>query len=200
MKTALLFALPCVALVVCGCDSTSPRQSSRRGPVWVVPATPALSSPSFAATATPTNKPPAVATNQVSVAAPATANVPALPTNTPPVANVLSVADIKEMAVKGVSEQTILNALRASRAIYTLTTKDVTELREAKVSSAVTDYLLSTPLLYKDDLLRYRAYYYYSPYYPDYWHWSFHDEHHGLYHYDSHHSYGHDTHHGGLHH
>ena len=188
MKTTLLFALPCVALVVCGCNSTAPRPSARRGPVWVVPATPAFPSPSSAAT------------NQVSVPAPATAILPALPTNAPPVANVLSVSDIKEMAVKGVSEQTILNALRASRAIYTLTTKDVTELREAKVSSAVTDYLLSTPLLYKDDLLRYRSYYYYAPLYPGYWHWSFHDDHHGLYHYDPHHSYSHDPHHGGLHH
>ena len=114
--------------------------------------------------------------------------------------NVLSLAEIKEMAGKGVSEQTMLNVLRASRAIYTLTTQDVTDLQEAKVGRAVTDYLLSTPLLYKDDLLRYRANYYYTPLYPGYWHWSFHDYHHGLYHYDSHHSYGHDSHHGGLHH
>lgn len=112
----------------------------------------------------------------------------------------MSLADIKEMAGKGVSEQTIFNVLRASRAIYTLTTSDVTELQESKVSRAVIDYLLSTPLLYKDDLLRSRAYYYDTPLYPGYWHWSFHDYHHGLYHYDSHHSYGHGSHHGGLHH
>lgn len=183
-----------MALAVCGCGSTAPGQSARRGPVWVLPAVPAPSD-------TPTvssNTLPIAATAPVAVAAaPTNASVPAIQTNTPPpVANVLSLADIKEMAGKGVSEQIILNVLRASRAIYTLTTQDVTELQEAKVSRAVTDYLLSTPLLYKDDLIRSRAYYYYWPSYPGYWHWSHHDPHH----YGSHYSYGHGSHHGGLHH
>lgn len=190
MKILALFALSFAALVLSGCGSTAPRQTARRGPVWVVPA---VSAPSATRTATTTS--PAAA------AAPTNASVPSIQTNTPPpVANVLSLADIKEMAGKGVSEQIILNVLRASRAIYTLTTSDVTELQDGKVSRAVIDYLLSTPLLYKDDLLRYRAYYHYESFYPGYWHWSFHDYHHGLHHYDSHHSYGHDSHHGGLHH
>lgn len=120
-------------------------------------------------------------------------------TNTPPVGNVLSLAEIKEMAAKGVSEQTMLNVLRASRAIYTLTTQDVTELQAAKVSRAVTDYLLSTPLLYKDDLLRYRAYYY-SPSYPGYWPRLYYDFHHDVHHFDSHHSYGHGVYHDNSHH
>ena len=198
MKLIALFALWCVALVLTGCGSTAPRQSARRGPVWVLPAVPAPS-------ATPTvssNTLPTAATAPAAVAAaPTNANVPAIQTNTPPpVANVLSLADIKELADKGVSDQTILTVLRASRAIYTLMTQDVTELQEVKVSRAVTDYLLSTPLLYKDDLLRSRAYYHYTPLYPSYWHWSFHDFHHDVHHYDSHYSYGHDSHHGSLHH
>lgn len=198
MKIILLLALPCLSLALSGCSSTAPGQTVRRLSVWVVPAVPAPS-------ATPTvssNTLPTAATAPAAVAAaPTKASVPAIQTNTPPpVANVLRLADIREMAGKGVSEQTILNVLRASRAIYTLTTQDVTELQEAKVSRAVTDYLLSTPLLYKDDLLRSRAYYYYAPLYPGYWHWSFHDFHHDVHHYDSHYSYGHGSHHGGLHH
>lgn len=195
-----LIVLSCLALALSGCGSTSSYRTTRRGPVWVVPATAAVSATPSSATVAATNSAPKVETNQVPVS-PITASAPLLRTNTPPpVANVLSVADIKEMAGKGVSEQTILNVLRASRAIYTLTTQDVTELQEAKVSRAVTDYLLATPLLYKDDLLRSRAYYNYAPVYPGYWHWSFHDFHHDVHHYGSHHSYGHGSHHGDSHH
>lgn len=196
-----LFALACVALALSGCGSTNSYQTTQRGPVWVVPAAVAVSSTPASAKVAATNCPAIVGTNQASAtAAPTNTDASAPPAIVPPVTNVLSVADIKEMAAKGVGEQTILNGLRASRAIYTLTTQDVTDLQEAKVSRAVIDYLLSTPLLYKDDLLRYRAYYYYWPYYPGYWHWSFHDLHHDLHHYDSH-SYGHlDSHYGGLHH
>ena len=197
MKTIPLFALSCVALVVSGCGSTASYQSRRRGPVWVVPATSAVVAAPLAATATSA---PASETNSTaSVAVPASA--PTLKTNVPPVANVLSVAEIKEMAGKGVSEQTLLNVLRASRAIYTLTTQDVSELQEAKVSRVVIDYLLSTPLLYKDDLLRSHAYYNYTPVYPGYWHWSYYESHHDVHHYEPPHSYGHhDSHSGGLHH
>jgi hypothetical protein len=141
-----------------------------------------------------TNTPHRAETNQASTAAaPATTNASVPQTNAPPpVANVLSLADIKEMAAKGVSEKTILNTVRAVRAIYTLTTQDVTELQEAKVGRPVIDYLLSTPLLYKEDLLRSRSYYYYPPYYPSYGHSLFHDIHDDVHHFDSHHD--------GLHH
>ncbi len=189
MKIIPLIVLPCLAFALNGCGSTSSYRTMRRGPVWVLPAaTPVSPTASSVPLVAPSNPPQKIETNQLPTS-PATTNVPVFKTNTPPpVANVLSVADIKEMAGKGVSEQTILNVLRSSRAIYTLTTQDVTELQEAKVSRAVTDYLLSTPLLYKDDLLRYRANYYYSPYYPGYWNWSFHDYHHGSHYYDPHHS------------
>lgn len=201
MKTMPLFAFACVALAVTGCGSTSSSyRATRRGPVWVVPVTNAVAAAPSAAVAAMPPSAPAPAANQLPVAV--AVNAPAPKTNAPPpVANVLSVADIKEMAVKGVDEQTILNALRASRAIYTLTTQDVTDLLEAKVSRAVIDYLLSTPLLYKDDLLRSRANYYYWPSYSGYWHWSLYDFHHDGHHYEPPHAYGHhDSHSGGLHH
>lgn len=101
----------------------------------------------------------------------------------------LTLAQIKEMTAKGVSDETILSALRASRAVYRLTSPDVTDLQEAKVSQAVIDYLLSTPQLYPPlPAPRYRAYYYYPPpwpywYYDWHWHWGWHhDFHHGHHH------------------
>lgn len=195
MKIMAQFALWCVALAVSGCGSPATNQVTRRGPVWVLPVTNTVAPAGL----------PAVTVTEVSVAAPETTQAtPAIaPASTnapmsvartnapPPVANVLSLADLKEMAAKGVGELTILNVLRASRAIYTLTAKDVAELQAAMVSVAVVDYLLSTPLLYKDDLLRTRAYYYYAPAYPGYWHWS---------HHDSHHSYRHGSRIGDWHH
>lgn len=198
MRLIPLLVLSCLVLALSGCGSTSSYQTMRRGPVWVVPATSAVSPAPASTNIVATNNPPQLEINQTSVL-PATAPAPMPQTNTPPVGNVLSLAEIKEMAAKGVSEQTMLNVLRASRAIYTLTTQDVTELQAAKVSRAVTDYLLSTPLLYKDDLLRYRAYYY-SPSYPGYWPRLYYDFHHDVHHFDSHHSYGHGVYHDNSHH
>jgi hypothetical protein len=203
VKTIPLFLMLGFALVGTGCSFNRTMSSARRGPVWVLPAS---ASPRVTAPAPPevdqfTNR-PAPKTNQP-VSANILAGAPAVTNKTgvlPPLADVLSLAEIKEMAGKGVSEQTLLSVLRASRAIYTLTTQDVSELQEAKVSRGVIDYLLSTPLLYKDDLLRSRAYYNYTPVYPGYWHWSFHDFHHDVHHYGSHSSYGHGSYHGSSHH
>lgn len=104
----------------------------------------------------------------------------------PTAASVLTLAQIKEMTARGVSDETILSALRASRAVYRLTSQDVLDLQEAKVSQAVIDYLLSTPQLYAQQTpVRYRYYYYPPPWpYPYWydWHWHFdwhHDFHHG---------------------
>ena len=97
----------------------------------------------------------------------------------------LTLPQIKEMTAKGVSDETILSALRASRAAYKLTSKDVMDLQEAKVSQAVLDYLLSTPQLYPaQPAPRYRTYYspYPPPYYPVYPFWFHHD-----FYYDFHH-------------
>ena len=99
----------------------------------------------------------------------------------------LTISQIKEMSAKGISDETILSALRASRSVYKLTSKDVTELQEAKVSQPVIDYLLATPQLIPTPppAPRYRYYYYY-PLWP-YWHHDWHSDFH------------HDWHHGGHH-
>lgn len=96
----------------------------------------------------------------------------------------LSLAEIREMSARGVSEETILTALRASRAVYWLSAPDIGALQETRVSPAVIDYLLKTPELYKAEPPRYRTYYYYYPP-PPYWYgrWGFgYYGHHGWHH------------------
>lgn len=102
----------------------------------------------------------------------------------------LTLAQIKEMASRGVGEETILSALRASRAVYRLNSKDVVELQEAGVSQAVIDYLLSTPRLDPPPPPpRIRAYYYF--YYDPWPYWWGHD---WYWHYDWHHGFHHGHH------
>lgn len=108
---------------------------------------------------------------------------PPRPIVAPPPA--LTLAQVKEMSAKGVSDDTILNALRASRAVYQLTSADVKDLQDAKVSQAAIDYLLSTPQLYPPTRVIYRSYYYY-PVYP-YWHYDWHGDWHHDFHHDFHH-------------
>jgi hypothetical protein len=81
----------------------------------------------------------------------------------------LSLAEIREMSARGVSEATILTALRASRAVYRLSAQDIAALQEVRVSPAVMDYLLKTPELYQAPTPVYRTYYNYYP--PPYWGW-----------------------------
>lgn len=82
----------------------------------------------------------------------------------------LSLAEIKEMSAQDVSDETIIKALSASRAVYRLKARDITALQEARVSQAVIDYLLKTPELYKAEPPRYRTYHYYPPPLPyGYW-------------------------------
>lgn len=84
----------------------------------------------------------------------------------------LSLAEIREMSAKGVSDETILTALRASRAEYRLSAQDISALQEARVSPAVIDYLFKAPELYPAERPVYRTYNYYPP---PYWygHWGF---------------------------
>ena len=103
----------------------------------------------------------------------------------------LTLAQIKEMTARGVSDETILSALQASGAVYNLTSKDVMELQEAKVSPAVMDYLLTAPQLYSRPPPRYRYYYYYPPWPYPYWSYDWHW--HSDWHHDFHH--GHHGHH-----
>jgi hypothetical protein len=81
----------------------------------------------------------------------------------------LSLAEIREMSARGVGDETILTALRASRAVYRLSVQDLSALQEARVSPAVIDYLLKTPELYQEPTPVYRTYYYAPP--PPYWYW-----------------------------
>ncbi len=84
----------------------------------------------------------------------------------------LSLAEIREMSARGVSDDTILAALRASRAVYGLSAQDIAALQEARVSPAVIDYLVKTPELYPVPPTVYRTYYYYPP--PGWcWPWGF---------------------------
>ena len=69
------------------------------------------------------------------------------------------------MTAKGVSDETIIASLRATRAAYHLKTEHITWLQQAGVSQAVIDYLLSTPQLFPPLP---PPYYYYRPYYGPY--------------------------------
>ena len=96
----------------------------------------------------------------------------------------LTLAQVKEMTSRGVSDETILGALRASGGVYHLTNNDLLELQEAKVSPAVMDYLLSTrqhpPPPPSPPPVRYRYYYYPPVPYPYFnWYFDFHHGHHG---------------------
>lgn len=71
------------------------------------------------------------------------------PVNAASLPRPLSLAEIREMSARGVSEGTILTALQASRAMYQLDAEDVAALQEAGVSQTVIDYLLRTPEMYK---------------------------------------------------
>lgn len=57
----------------------------------------------------------------------------------------LSLANIEELAVLKVPEDTTLDYLRATDATYQLTTGQIVRLREVGVSDRVVDYLLTTP-------------------------------------------------------
>lgn len=125
-------------------------------------------------------------------AATATTNTPSPGTNVTSlmaVPKALTLAEIKEMAGKGVSNETILNALRVSGAVYILTTKEVNALQQAKVSETIIDYLLATPRRLPE---RDRPW---PGYYPLYWPSLYHDRHSSFYH-DYHPSYSHGASHG----
>jgi hypothetical protein len=101
----------------------------------------------------------------------------------------LTLAEIREMAGKGVSDETILKALRASGAVYILTTKEVNALQQAKVSEAIIDYLLATPRQLRE---RERIW---PVYYPLHWPSLHYDHHSSLFH-DYHPAYSHGSQHG----
>lgn len=102
---------------------------------------------------------------------------------------ILSLAEIQELTQKKVSVTNLVKYVRSTGAIYTLTTKQIDELRAASVSNEVVDYLLTTPamrrtLYYPTLYPSYR----YRLYYPS---WDYYRSHYDLHHYDLHH----DSHH-----
>ena len=99
--------------------------------------------------------------------------------------HVLTLPEIEQLAQKGITETNIVKYLRSTGAVYFLTSRQVNDLQQAKVSEGVIDYLLATPRLYRDSTLIYRSYYYPPLYYPSY-RWG--------HHYDYYH-YGHGAHH-----
>lgn len=84
--------------------------------------------------------------------------------------------EIKEMSAKRVSDQTIIGALRATRAAYHLKSVHVTDLQQAGVSQFVIDYLLSSPQLFPPAPPR--VYYYSQPTVWFDWPYHHHDYHH----------------------
>lgn len=50
-----------------------------------------------------------------------------------------SLAEIREMSAKGVSDETILIALRASRAVYRLSAQDISALQKTRLSPVRTN-------------------------------------------------------------
>ena len=102
---------------------------------------------------------------------------------------VIALPEIEQLAQKGVSETNIIKYLRSIGAVYFLTSRQVSDLQQAKVGEGVIDYLLRTPALYRDSAPLFRYYYYPPLYYPGYSSWHHYDYHHGYYHPYYHHSY-----------
>ena len=98
----------------------------------------------------------------------------------------LTLAEIQELAQHKVSETNVVKYLRSTGAIYTLTSKQIDELRAASVSTEVVDYLLSTPAM--RSTIYYSPTYLYRPWNP--W-WDYHHHHFDWHHHDFHHDHHH---------
>ena len=101
---------------------------------------------------------------------------------------VLSLAEIQELAQKNISDATITKYLRSTGAVYLFNTEQIDRLRASSVSDSVVNYLLSTsayrttPVYYPVYLPTYSSRLF-SPWGHDHHHFEFH---HDL-HYDVHH-------------
>ncbi len=96
----------------------------------------------------------------------------------------LSLYDIKSLSRAGVSDGVILRYLRDQETIYSLSSNDVTSLRNAGVSQSIVDFMLQTPQRYGSPPVvigvgyGYGPYWgpgpfwgpYYGPYYGGYYH------------------------------
>ena len=104
---------------------------------------------------------------------------------------VLSLAEIEELAQKKVSDDTIRKYVTSTGARYSLTVKQIDSLRANAVSNELLDFLLLTSA--SRSALSYPVY---IPMYPlrlyDPW-WNYHYHHH--HHFEVHHDFHHDAHH-----
>jgi len=88
----------------------------------------------------------------------------------------LAVPDIIELSKKGLPSLFIIRYLRSTETAYPLTVDDVSQLKNAGVSSDVINYLLSTPSIYSPrpylnpypPPFPYDSYYYTDPFGPRY--------------------------------
>lgn len=56
----------------------------------------------------------------------------------------LSLEDIKAMSRNGLSNQVIINQIRATNSVFYLSTRDIIDLKRAGVSERVIDYMIET--------------------------------------------------------
>lgn len=86
--------------------------------------------------------------------------------------DVLTLADIEDLARYKVSQDTILKYLQTTGAVYILTTDDINRLQNAGATKPVTDYMLASvnqrPVEVVRKVYRYYPYPYYS-YYDPWW-------------------------------
>ncbi len=54
-------------------------------------------------------------------------------------------ADVIALAKSGLSEDVIINQIRATRTVYRLTTAEIIDMKNNGVSDKVIDYMINTP-------------------------------------------------------
>jgi len=64
------------------------------------------------------------------------------PSSNPPA--VMTVADVKELAKAGVSDEVIMSQIRVTGTIFRLTTANILELKDGGVSQKVIDFMINT--------------------------------------------------------
>jgi len=57
----------------------------------------------------------------------------------------LSIADVKALARAGISEDVIINQIRAAHTVFRLSAADIIDLRDSGVSDKVVSYMINTP-------------------------------------------------------
>jgi len=60
----------------------------------------------------------------------------------------LGLADIKALAMAGVSDEIIISQIRNSHTVYRLSTAEIIDLKDSGVSPRVIDFMINTPSMY----------------------------------------------------